>query len=101
MKPPLGDLSTPFTVISFTSSPAGPAGRAPLAPGSSPPRAVRLTNGSRRPAGSYEYPAPPVVGFAPGAAGAAGAPPRPPRRAGGRRGRPSCTGPPTSLLAGS
>src|SRR5258708_33996727 len=77
MRPPLGDLSTPFTVISFTSSPGAPAGRAPLPTGRSPPRAVRLTNGSRRPAGSYEYPASPEALFAPCGAGggdAGGAP---------------------------
>src|SRR4029079_11968470 len=58
MKPPRDDFHTPLTVISFTSSPDTPAGRAPGGGATSPPRDARLTNGSRRPDGSEEYPAP-------------------------------------------
>jgi len=71
--------NTPFTDTSLINSPESPGGRAAFGRVSSP-RPSRLTNGSLRPAGSYEYAggADPfessgwICGWAAGLAGAAG-----------------------------
>src|SRR4029079_18960381 len=48
MKAPRDDFHTPLTVISFTSSPDPPAGRAPGGGATSPPRDARPTIGEPR-----------------------------------------------------